>query len=73
MFNKLHAIGVQKFGPEWDDARHELIGKLTDGRTQSSRQLTYDEVVRLAELVKSFADFVDEAPLFDEASAVDTY
>jgi len=60
MFNKLHALGVQKFGGEWDDARHELIGKLTNGRTQSSKQLTYEEVVKLAELVKSFADFVED-------------
>jgi hypothetical protein len=71
MFNKLHAIGVQKFGPEWDDARHELIGKLTDGRTQSSKQLTYEEVVKLAEQVKGFADFVEEEPLFDEVGGVE--
>jgi phage recombination protein Bet len=66
MFNKLHSIGVQKFGPEWDDARHELIGKLTEGRTQSSKQLTYEEVVKLAEQVKGFADFVEDEPLFGD-------
>jgi hypothetical protein len=70
MMRELHAIGVQKFGGEWDDARHELIGKLTDGRTQSSKQLTYEEVVKLAEQVKSFADFVEE-PLFDEVGGVE--
>jgi hypothetical protein len=73
MFNKLHAIGVQKFGPEWDDARHELVGKLTEGRTQSSRELTYDEVVKLAEQVKSFADFfAEDAPLFDDEPEMTT-
>ena len=64
MLNKLHAIGTQKFGPEWDDARHELIGKLTDGRTNSSKDLTYEECVKMAETIKSFADYED-ADLFD--------
>jgi hypothetical protein len=32
--------------------------------------MTYEEVVKLAEQVKSFADFVDE-PLFDEVDGVD--
>ena len=36
MMNKLHALGQQKFGPEWEDARHDLIAKMTDGRTNSS-------------------------------------
>jgi phage recombination protein Bet len=58
MLNKLHAIGTQKFGPEWDDARHELVGKLTDGRSQSSKDLTYEEVVKFAEQLKSFSDYV---------------
>ena len=64
MMNKLHALGVQKFGPEWDDARHELIAKMTDGRTKSSKYLDYAEVVRLAELIKTFNDYTE--PLFDE-------
>ena len=64
MMNKLHALGVQKFGPEWDDARHELIAKMTDGRTKSSKDLDYAEVVRLAETIKAFNDYIE--PLFDE-------
>jgi hypothetical protein len=59
MLNKLHAIGTQKFGDSWDDARHELIGTLTNGRTQSSKELSYEECVKLAETIKSFADYQD--------------
>ena len=68
--NKLHALGVQKFGPEWDDARHELIAKMTDGRINSSKALSYDEVVRLAELIKTFNDYIE--PLFDEEGGVES-
>ncbi len=64
MMNKLHVLGQQKFGPEWEDARHELIAKMTDGRTKSSKDLDYAEVVRLAELIKTFNDYIE--PLFDE-------
>ena len=69
MMNKLHALGVQKFGPEWEDARHELIAKMTDGRTKSSKDLDYAEVVRLAETIKTFNDYVE--PLFDEDGGVE--
>ena len=69
MMNKLHALGVQKFGPEWEDARHELIAKMTDGRTKSSKDLDYAEVVQLAELIKTFNDYVE--PLFDEDGGVE--
>lgn len=69
MMNKLHAIGVQKFGPEWDDARHELVGKLTEGRTRSSTDLDYAEVVKLAETIKTFNDYIE--PLFDEDGGVE--
>ena len=70
MMNKLHALGVQKFGPEWDDARHELIAKMTDGRTKSSKDLDYAEVVRLAETIKTFNDYIE--PLFDEEGGVES-
>ncbi len=70
MMNKLHALGVQKFGPEWEDARHELIAKMTDGRTKSSKDLDYAEVVRLAETIKTFNDYVE--PLFDEDGGVES-
>ena len=59
MMNKLHALGVKKFGPEWDDARHELVGKLTEGRTRSSTDLDYAEVVKLAETIKTFNDYIE--------------
>lgn len=69
MMNKLHALGVQKFGPEWDDARHELVGKLTEGRTRSSTDLDYAEVVKLAETIKTFNDYIE--PLFDEEGGLE--
>lgn len=72
MMNKLHALGVQKFGDGWDDARHELVKKLTDGRTHSSADLSYSEVVRLAEKVKEFPDFEEDKPLFED-DAVDAH
>lgn len=72
MMRKLHALGVQKFGSGWDDARHELTGKITEGRTRSSADLSYSEVVRLAELVKSFPDFEEDKPLFED-DAVDAH
>lgn len=66
MMNRLHSLGVQKFGSGWDDARHELVKKLTDGRTHSSADLSYSEVVRLAEKVKEFPDFEEDKPLFED-------
>lgn len=69
MMKKLHAIGVQKFGSEWDDARHELIGNLTDGRTKSSKELSYDEVVEFAGQLKEFDDYV--APEVEQESLFD--
>lgn len=36
-----HRIGMD------DDARHECISAFTDGRTQSSKELTFDEARRL--------------------------
>lgn len=66
MMRKLHALGVQKFADGWDDARHELVSRLTDGRTRSSADLSYSEIVRLAELIKSFPDFGGGTPLFED-------
>ena len=43
----LHAAGVAYYGKTWDDKRHELVLRVTKGRTQSSADLTPDEATRL--------------------------
>jgi len=39
----LHAAGAAYYGKTWDDKRHDLVRKVTKGRTQSSADLTPDE------------------------------
>ena len=39
----LHAAGSAYYGNAWDAKRHELVSKVTKGRTQSSADLTPDE------------------------------
>ena len=39
----LHSAGAAYYGKIWDDKRHELVSKVTKGRTQSSADLTPDE------------------------------
>jgi hypothetical protein len=43
----LHAAGSAYYGKEWDNKRHELVLRVTKGRTQSSADLTPDEATRL--------------------------
>ena len=43
----LHAAGNAYYGKAWEDKRHELVLKVTRGRTQSSTDLTPDEANRL--------------------------
>jgi hypothetical protein len=52
MIKRFHALGVEKFGDDWDNARAALVSSATDGRTTSSKELTYDEMVALAEELK---------------------
>ena len=39
-----HASGARLYGQEWDAKRHEIIKAYTKGRTESSRDLTPDEL-----------------------------
>lgn len=39
-----HAIGSRLYGQDWDGKRHEIIKAYTKGRTESSRDLTPDEL-----------------------------
>jgi hypothetical protein len=43
----MHAIGTQLYGDTWDDKRHELVRKLSKGRTASSEEATTEEIERL--------------------------
>lgn len=44
---RLHALGTELYGADWDRVRHENIGRLTHERTHSSKDLTLAEAKRL--------------------------
>lgn len=46
---KFHAIGAKLYGHEWEVKRHEIVKATTKGRTESSRELTPDEMAFLVE------------------------
>ena len=47
LLNRMHAVGSELYGEVWDDKRHELVRKLSKGRTASSEEATTDEIERL--------------------------
>lgn len=47
MLKKLFAVGINKYGDNWNDKRKELVTAVTKGRTDSSKQITFDECSRL--------------------------
>lgn len=44
---RLHGLGGVAYGPDWDVKRHELVSKITKGRSQSSKDLTAAEAEKL--------------------------
>ena len=44
-----HATGSRLYGQDWDGKRHEIIKAYTKGRTESSKDLTADELAFLTE------------------------
>lgn len=42
-----HAIGSMVYGEEWDERRHILVSAITNGRTESSQDLTRSEMLQL--------------------------
>lgn len=44
---RLHALGTAVYGAEWDGKRHEIIERITKGRTHSSKDLTLVEARRM--------------------------
>lgn len=49
LLRTMHAIGHDLYGDGWDDKRHELVRRLTKGRTASSKELTNGEAMRMVE------------------------
>jgi hypothetical protein len=52
---RFHAIGKEVFGDDWDKVRANLVSLHTDGRTESSKELTYDEMMALGKKIKEQA------------------
>lgn len=44
---RLHAVGNEAYGKEWDTKRPELVKSVTKGRSESSSDLTQDEASKL--------------------------
>jgi hypothetical protein len=47
LLNKMHAVGAELYGEVWDDKRHELVRKLSKGRTASSEEATIEEIEKM--------------------------
>lgn len=52
----LHAAGSGFYGDEWDKKRPELVKSVTDGRTESSKELTTGEARRLIDGINKRAN-----------------
>lgn len=44
---QFHSLGEQVYGPDWPEKRHELVSHVTDGRSESGKNLTVTEWQRL--------------------------
>ena len=64
MLKKLWASGNAFYGAEWEAKRAELVKAVTKGRTDSSKQLTFDECKKLIDGIEENAN---KPGLFDEA------
>ena len=49
----LHACGGSLYGGGWDDKRHELVKRITKGRTESSKELTQAEADKLIDGIEA--------------------
>ena len=66
-----HATGSRLYGQDWDSKRHEIIGKYTKGRTESSSGITAAECVYLTERMESKLQADLDAITIDAASEMD--
>ncbi len=69
LLNKMHAVGSELYGEVWDDKRHELVRKLSKGRTASSEEATTDEIERLiAGMEKKLREVAAAQPTLEAAT-----
>ena len=69
LLNKMHAVGSELYGDVWDDKRHELVRKLSKGRTASSEEATTDEIERLiAGMEKKLREVAAAQPTLEAAT-----
>ena len=47
MLKRLHAVGTEAYGDDWDAKRHELVDKVSAGAANSSSDLTPNEALML--------------------------
>lgn len=45
--NHLHALGTELYGKDWENVRHRNVKRVTNGRTESSAELTEEEAGKL--------------------------
>ena len=68
---RLHAVGSEWYGSEWDAKRSELVAAITKGRTESSKELTEAEAAKLVAGIESKIaaehDAVDAVPHVQDA------
>lgn len=55
-FKRLHALGTEYYGDEWNARRPELCSSVSRGRTKSSKDLTVAEAATLVEGIKRRLD-----------------
>lgn len=53
---RLHGLGTTAYGPDWDAKRHDLVRRVTNGRSESSADLTEDEAARLIRGIEAKLD-----------------
>ncbi len=69
LLNKMHAVGSELYGEVWDDKRHELVRKLSKGRTASSEEATTEEIERLiAGMEKKLREVAAAQPTLEAAT-----
>ena len=69
LLNRMHAVGSELYGDVWDDKRHELVRKLSKGRTASSEEATTEEIERLiAGMEKKLREVAAAQPTLEAAT-----
>lgn len=69
MFKKLWAVGNEVYAAEWETKRRELVKSVTKGRTDSSKDITFDECKKLIDGIEA-KRVAEPAPLFPDDGPV---